>query len=145
MDRAAIRLVTKLLAKAESTDSDEESVALALRSYCLLAGTINAHEESRDTATRRRERRLLQDRRVAGRSGETADRAAAAASDTTAARAAAPVGDPGRHGGGGRPGDRETVRPAGQPSVAARRGVPGSSYLHFLSSTAPPHRLDCAL
>ncbi len=70
MDRSAIRLATKLLLKAESTDSDHESVALALRSYSLLAGTINAFEDDPTSGARRHERRLLQDRRAASRAAD---------------------------------------------------------------------------
>jgi hypothetical protein len=66
MDRSAIRMATKLLAKAESTDSDEEAVALAVRSYTLLAEAINAYDiahEEPPGGRRRRERRRLLDRR----------------------------------------------------------------------------------
>lgn len=57
MGRAA-----KLLAKAESTDSHEEAVSLALRAYSLVATWLNACEASRP-GPRRRDRRLLRDRR----------------------------------------------------------------------------------
>jgi hypothetical protein len=73
MDRSDIRLAVKLLRKAESTDSDPESFALALRSYSLLAGAINGFEERSDGA-RRRERRLLQDRRAPARTLSENDR-----------------------------------------------------------------------
>ncbi|MGO9582850.1 MAG: hypothetical protein ACLP36_08590 [Acidimicrobiales bacterium] len=65
MDRSAIRMATKLLAKAESTDSDEEAVALAVRSYTLLAEAINAYDLTHEepSGRRRRERRRLWDRR----------------------------------------------------------------------------------
>jgi hypothetical protein len=71
MDRSGIRTAIRLLAKAESTDSDQESVALALRSYSLLADFINAYDLANAEPTkgaRRRERRRLWDRRSASRS-----------------------------------------------------------------------------
>lgn len=96
MDRQTIRLATKLLLKAETTSSDHESAALALRSYSLLARTIDAYEASASPGERGRERRLLHDRRAAGRAelpGPRHDAAGAAAAPpgrvTAAARAAA--------------------------------------------------------
>ena len=71
MDRSGIRMATRLLAKAESTDSDHEAIALAIRSYSLLADAINAYALALGelpTGARRRERRRLWDRRSARRS-----------------------------------------------------------------------------
>lgn len=59
--REEIRLAAKLLAKAELTDSDAEAVALALRSYSLVARWLNANEPP--AGPRVRERRLLRERR----------------------------------------------------------------------------------
>ena len=76
LDRSGIEKATRLLAKAGSTDSDDEAIALALRSYALLAETINAYDLAREgppKGARRRERRMLSDRRSAMRgSGEPA-------------------------------------------------------------------------
>ena len=55
-----------LLVKAGSTKSSEEAVALAQKCYRLLAEHINDYEDTTDATApgpRRRERRLLQDRR----------------------------------------------------------------------------------
>ncbi|MGC8511921.1 MAG: hypothetical protein ACP5P1_02630 [Acidimicrobiales bacterium] len=65
-DRTRLDRALRLLAKAESTQSCEEAVALAQKSYRLLAEMINLYEESSGTTRiglRRRERRLLNDRR----------------------------------------------------------------------------------
>ncbi|MGD0874807.1 MAG: hypothetical protein ABSA14_07390 [Acidimicrobiales bacterium] len=62
LDRSGIRRAAKLLAKAASTDSDDEAIALTLRSYSLLADAINAYDLA-CAGTRRHERRLLRDRR----------------------------------------------------------------------------------
>ncbi len=69
LDRSGIGTAMRLLAKAESTDSDHEAIALAVRSYSLLADTINAYDlaNSASSGTRRRERRRLWDRRSATR------------------------------------------------------------------------------
>lgn len=71
IDRSGIKTAARLLAKAESTDSDYEAIALAERSYSLLADTINAYDLAVDSQTgflaRRRERRRLRDRRSARR------------------------------------------------------------------------------
>lgn len=67
LDRSGIRTATRLLAKAESTDSDDEAIALALRSYSLLAETINAYDlahQELPKGARRRERRRIPDRRA---------------------------------------------------------------------------------
>lgn len=61
-DRSEVRLAVKLLAKAVSTDSREEAVALAARAYSAVAAWLNACEAEGGTP-RRRERRLLRDRR----------------------------------------------------------------------------------
>ena len=70
LDRSEIRTATRLLAKAESTDSDDEAIALALRSYSLLAEVINAYDlahEDLPKGARRRERRHIPDRRAVQR------------------------------------------------------------------------------
>ncbi len=69
MDRSKLRLAAKLLAKAEGTAFDAEAAALAEKAYVLLAELLNALDESGPYAGvgRRRERRLLQDRRAARR------------------------------------------------------------------------------
>ncbi|HTX00690.1 MAG TPA: hypothetical protein VMD59_18060, partial [Acidimicrobiales bacterium] len=69
IDRSDISLAVRLLRKAESTSSDHESAALALRSYSLLAEVINGFEAA-NGEPRRRDRRLLHDRRA--RQGEAA-------------------------------------------------------------------------
>lgn len=61
-DRRDVGRAAKLLAKAESTDSPEEAVALALRAYSLVADWLNTCEGTLP-GLRRRERRLLRDRR----------------------------------------------------------------------------------
>ena len=61
-DRRDVGRAAKLLAKAESTDSPEEAVALALRAYSLVADWLNTREPS-GAGARRWERRLLRDRR----------------------------------------------------------------------------------
>jgi len=72
MDRKNMELAAHLLAKAQSTDFDPEAIALVEKSYSLLAKVITAFDEATDSApsgTRRRERRLLRDRRAARRFG----------------------------------------------------------------------------
>ena len=61
-DRAEVRLAVKLLTKAASTDSHEEAMAFALRAYSTVADWLNACDAMGGT-TRRRERRLLWERR----------------------------------------------------------------------------------
>jgi hypothetical protein len=66
MDRSRIRKAGKLLSKAESTDSDAEAHGLALHAYRLLAAQLNEWESMSESAGgfRRRERRLMRDRRA---------------------------------------------------------------------------------
>jgi len=68
MDRKNIDLAAHLLAKAQRTDFDAEAIALIEKSYSLLAKVITAFdEETADPShngPRRRERRLLRDRRA---------------------------------------------------------------------------------
>lgn len=61
-DRRKVGIASKLLAKAESTDSESEAIALALRAYSLTADWLNTCEGN-TSSLRRRERRLLRDRR----------------------------------------------------------------------------------
>jgi hypothetical protein len=66
MDRPTIQKVSKLLAKAESTDAEPEAIALVEKCYGTLAQVLTAYDATRgETATggRRRERRRLFDRR----------------------------------------------------------------------------------
>jgi hypothetical protein len=69
MDRTGIEQAAKLLAKAASTDSDAESIALCERSYRLLAQAITAWDVENGQFTfgpehGGRERRLVPDRRA---------------------------------------------------------------------------------
>lgn len=61
-DRSEVRLAVKLLTKAAGTDSHEEAMAFALRAYSVVADWLNACDAEGGTP-RRRERRLLRDRR----------------------------------------------------------------------------------
>jgi hypothetical protein len=65
MDRATIEKVAKLLAKAESTNSEPEAIALIEKCYRMLAEVINEYDQRSGDANgpRRRERRHLFDRR----------------------------------------------------------------------------------
>ncbi|HEY7948254.1 MAG TPA: hypothetical protein VID75_11320 [Acidimicrobiales bacterium] len=65
MNQSKVQTALKLLAKAQSTTSDYEAVALVERSYALLAEVITEYDEAAEGpgGPRRRERRRLQDRR----------------------------------------------------------------------------------
>ncbi len=66
-----VQTAAKLLAKAQSTTSDHEAIALVERSYRLLAKAINAYDAQYDNGAgspRRRERRRLHERRRRARS-----------------------------------------------------------------------------
>ena len=65
MSRELVQTAAKLLAKAQSTTSDYEAIALVERSYGLLADVINAYDLEHDgkSGARRRERRRLNERR----------------------------------------------------------------------------------
>lgn len=69
-----VQTAAKLLAKAQSTTSDHEAIALVERSYHLLAKAINAYDAQYDNggSPRRRERRRLHERRRRARSEERA-------------------------------------------------------------------------
>jgi hypothetical protein len=72
MDRRNMELAAQLLAKAQRTDFDAEAIALVEKSYALLAKVITAFDDEADpthAGPRRRERRLLRDRRAARRLG----------------------------------------------------------------------------
>jgi hypothetical protein len=89
LDRSGITTAIRLLAKAESTDSDDEARALALRSYSLLAQVINTYELADGGAprgARRRERRLLSDRRANTLTSRDSGEQVPGVSETTAAR-----------------------------------------------------------
>jgi hypothetical protein len=71
MGREAVETAAKLLAKAQSTTSDHEAIALVERSYALLAQVINAYDQEHPNGSggaRRRERRRLHERRRRPRS-----------------------------------------------------------------------------
>ncbi len=66
MSRELVQTAAKLLAKAQSTTSDFEAIALVERSYGLLAQVITDYDLAHDNgpaALRRRERRRLRERR----------------------------------------------------------------------------------
>ena len=63
MSREVLDTAVKLLAKAQSTPSEHEAIALVERSYGLLAQVINAYDAAHDAGPRRRERRRLLERR----------------------------------------------------------------------------------
>jgi hypothetical protein len=65
MSRELVQTAAKLLAKAQSTESDFEAIALVERSYSLLAQAINIYDLENDSGAgwRRRERRRLRERR----------------------------------------------------------------------------------
>jgi hypothetical protein len=89
LDRSGITTAIRLLAKAESTDSDDEAIALALRSYSLLAQAINAYDlgaAGPAKGARRRERRLLSDRRATMLTSRDAGAQAPEVSESAAAR-----------------------------------------------------------
>lgn len=88
MDRSGIARAAKLLAKAVSTDSEAEAIALSLRAYSILADNLNAFEAATTPEPRRRERRRLRDRRAVSRAAE------AAAAETVPVAAEDPVPDP---------------------------------------------------
>ncbi len=69
MDRRNLALAAKLLAKAQDTAFEAEATAAAEKAYELLAQFLNGIEEDepRRGLGRRRERRLLHDRRTARR------------------------------------------------------------------------------
>jgi hypothetical protein len=71
MSREQVQTAAKLLAKAQSTTSDHEAVALVERSYALLAQVINTYDQEHPNGAagaRRRERRRLHERRRRPRS-----------------------------------------------------------------------------
>ena len=71
MSRELVQTAAKLLAKAQSTTSEYEAIALVERSYGLLAQVINEFDLEHDGspgAGRRRERRRLHERRRRARS-----------------------------------------------------------------------------
>lgn len=70
MDREGVRRASRLLEKALSTNSEPEALALVEKAYPILARVINAAEAELAPAPdgRRRERRLVKDRRASRRS-----------------------------------------------------------------------------
>ncbi|HTZ10247.1 MAG TPA: DUF2786 domain-containing protein [Acidimicrobiales bacterium] len=99
MGRAHIETVQKLLAKAQSTASEAEALALVERSYELLARVINDHDEANpDGAARRRERRRLRDRRRRARAESAAAQPAPGADPIARYRAATGRGEGHRRG-----------------------------------------------
>jgi hypothetical protein len=78
LDRTTVEVVAKLMAKAQSTEYDTEAVALVERSYGLLARVLSDYDLAVDQrGGRRRERRLIRDRRKARRDRLYGDRPAA--------------------------------------------------------------------
>jgi hypothetical protein len=67
IDRSNVRMAAKLLAKAQDTPFEAEAAALAEKAYVLLAEFLNELEAGEVAGGRRRERRLLHDRRAARR------------------------------------------------------------------------------
>jgi hypothetical protein len=109
MSREMVQTAAKLLAKAQSTTSDHEAIALVERSYGLLAQVINAYDLEHDTVAggpRRRERRRLYERRRRPRSD------AGPAPEDSAAGSASPTDVIARYRGAG-----------GDGGYALRRGI----------------------
>jgi hypothetical protein len=77
LDRTTVEVVAKLMAKAQSTGYDSEAVALVERSYSLLARVLSDYDLSTGDGSRRRERRLMRDRRKGRRDRLYGDRPAA--------------------------------------------------------------------
>ena len=104
MGRTTVETAAKLLAKAQSTTSDAEAMALVERSYELLAQVLNAYDEANpNTGSRRRERRRLRERRRRVRAGDAATATGAplpAGADDPVARYRRAAGD-GPHWGRG--------------------------------------------
>lgn len=70
IDRKNLELAGTLIAKAQRTNFDGEAIALVEKSYSLLAKVIRTYDDTVDPAAsgpRRRERRLLRDRRATRR------------------------------------------------------------------------------
>ena len=67
MEKDPLALATRLLVKAQGTTFDAEAAALAGKAYRLLADALNSYEDTAAStgAVRKRERRLLRDRRSA--------------------------------------------------------------------------------
>jgi hypothetical protein len=93
MSRELVDTAAKLLAKAQSTTSEHEAIALVERSYSLLAQAINAYDQAQDAAggVRRRERRRLYERRRRPRADSGESGGAAASSDGSGGRTGDPV------------------------------------------------------
>jgi hypothetical protein len=73
MEKDPLALATRLLVKAQGTTFDAEAAALTGKAYRLLAEALNSYEDraAPTGAIRKRERRLLRDRRTAPRSADT--------------------------------------------------------------------------
>lgn len=67
MEKDPLALATRLLVKAQGTTFDAEAAALTGKAYRLLAEALNSYDDSAASAgaPRKRERRLLRDRRSA--------------------------------------------------------------------------------
>jgi hypothetical protein len=72
MVRPKVDTAAKLLAKAQSTDSPSEAIALVERAYGLLAQAINDYDAENSGGPRRRERRRLLERRRRNRAESAA-------------------------------------------------------------------------
>ncbi len=87
MSREMVQTAAKLLAKAQSTTSDHEAIALVERSYSLLAKAISEYDQQHPSGSgglRRRERRRLNDRRRRPRSEDAGPDAAVRRADPIA-------------------------------------------------------------
>jgi hypothetical protein len=72
IDRKRLELAGSLIAKAQRTEFDDEAIAFVEKSYSLLAKVITAYDDAvapPSLGPRRRERRLLRDRRATRRLG----------------------------------------------------------------------------
>ena len=79
LGRSEVDLAAKLLAKAASTEFDAEAIALVERSYGVLAKALTEYDETQSgpiSATNRRERRMIRDRRKDRRKDSTQPREA---------------------------------------------------------------------
>lgn len=115
MDRSKLRLASKLLAKAEDTAYEAEAAALAAKAYALLAEFLNAVDDGARNGDRRRERRLLHDRRAARRFfGKRSSGTAGAGTEKNSRQPENyQHGSTRRPGGSYAQGDRQPDRPTG--------------------------------
>jgi hypothetical protein len=70
IDRKTLDLAGSLIAKAQRTDYDSEAIALVEKAYSLLAKVITTYDDAvapPGAGSRRRDRRLIRDRRATRR------------------------------------------------------------------------------